>query len=223
MENLKFEITEGKMTAVGGSSRIGAVRTAATYVGALYGAGQTLTHAYESPLTTLLCEGVRNYTPEIIRNSTEIIQEIAHATLPVTSYLPVCWHYAGRAALILRGGFAAWSLYTWLRGGPMTQAKKRRWVQSAGVMISRAKEYHSIFEEMARTKRDFLNLETFNKVVDLNNSFTTIAHKNYIDHTLRDLLRIAMKTIATVENELVESRPQKKQKREGEEPCLQSK
>ncbi len=89
-------------------------------------------------------------------------------------------------------------------------------------MIHRAKKYHSILEEIAKTKVNVLGRETLNKVIDLNNQFSNIAHKNYVDDTLRDLLKMAMKTIATVENELVESRPHKKQKREGEQ-CHSSK
>ncbi len=104
------------MTALDGSSRI---KAAATITAAIYGGAQTVTHAYESPLTTLLCEGIKNYTPEIVRNSTHIVHEIAQATLesvPYSGYLPVGWHWAGRSALILRSGFAAWALLNWLRG-----------------------------------------------------------------------------------------------------------
>jgi len=171
------------------------LRTGATVVGALYAVGQALSQV-----------------EAISRIANEIFEEYP------LHYLPTAWQYAGKAAVVVRGGFGAWWLWNWSRQKPV---KPKLHLADIVRRLIRAKRYHALFQDMAKKKRGVIEGELYNKIIDLNNQFTNIAHKGYADNTLTDLLSLARKTLVEIASQskvtqgpAPDAPPAKKQKTE---------
>ncbi len=235
-------------------SAIDGIKKTAVVVGTLYGAGETFSQAYESPLTTKIIEKVSYYTPDMIKDSAKSVKDTASSTFATAqwayswvNWLPESMQHMVKLSLFVGGAYVGWSLWSWYRGNnccttgsshqqtnfnvhfnqlpasctPVVkqsgnemqvdmQCREPEEVVKTGKKrkpevvkedeeeeVVEPETLHSQLEALARKEGNdtLLQKKTYAKVIDLNNQFSNIAHEEYKDEHLPELIKMAQAVI----------------------------